>query len=62
MILLDKEEFCWSHPYISVPKVNIVIVILLQVVASESTLQDSHLDTLNSKIRPLVMILSLVVE
>ena len=56
MILWDKE-FCWPHPYISVPKGNIALIILLQIARSESTLQDDHLDTLSSKIHPLVIIL-----
>ena len=44
-------------PYNSVPKENIALIILLLVAASESTHQDGHFDTLNSKIRPLVIIL-----
>ena len=44
-------------PYNSVPKENIALIILLLVAASESTHQDSRFDTLNSKIRPLVIIL-----
>ena len=44
-------------PYISVPKENIALIILLLVAASKSTHQDGHFDTLNPKIRPLVIIL-----
>ena len=40
--------------YNSEPKGNILIVIFIYVAASESTLQDSRLDTLNSQIHLLL--------
>ena len=43
--------------YNSEPKGNILIVIFIYVATSESTLQDGRLDTLNSQIHPLMIIL-----
>ena len=44
-------------PYIYVHKENIALIILFLVVASKSIHQDGNFDTLNAKIRPLVIIL-----
>ena len=52
------EEYCWPHYDISVPKANTLLVILFFIPASKSTLQYGCIDTLNSKIHPLVIILS----
>ena len=52
------EEYCWPHYDISVPKANILLVILFFIPASKSTLQYGHIDTLKSKIHRLVIILS----
>ena len=43
--------------YNSEPKGNILIVIFIYVATSESTLEDGHLDTLNSQMHPLFQIL-----
>ena len=52
------EEYCWPHYDISVPKANTLLVILFFIPASKSTLQYDRIDTLYSKIHPLVIILS----
>ena len=47
------EEYGWLHYDSFVPKANTLLVPI-----SKSTLQYDHIDTLNSKLHPLVMILS----
>ena len=57
IILWNKEEYCWPHYDTSVLKANILLLILFCIPTSKSTLQYSCIDTLNSKIHPLVIIL-----
>ena len=57
MILLDIKEYCWPYYYISAPQVYTVLVILLSIIESNSALQCSCIDTYNSKIYPLIIIL-----
>ena len=52
------EEYCWPQYDISIPKANTLLVILFFIPASKSTIQYGHIDTLNSKIHRLVIILS----
>ena len=57
IIIWDKEEYCWPHYNISVLKANILLLIIFFIPAPKITVQYGHIDTLNSKIRPLVIIL-----
>ena len=54
---MEIKEYCWPLSYVSVPKWNVVNLIQINVLASNSTCKYGHIDTLNSKIRPLLTIL-----
>ena len=58
IILQDMEKYYWPHYDIFVPKENTLLIILFFLPASKYTLQYGHIGTLNSKIPPLVIILS----
>ena len=52
------EEYYWPYYDIFVPKENTLVILLFSLPASKRTLQYGRIDTLNSKIHPLVRILS----
>ena len=58
IILRYMEEYYWSYYDIFVPKKSTLVILLFFLSASKRTLPYGRIDTLNSKIHPLVIILS----
>ena len=56
MNVLDIEQHCLSYYYISVPKENMVLLILFYIPSSKSLIQYGHVGISKSKINVLVMI------
>ena len=56
LIIWDMEEYCLPHYDIYVPKAN-TITYNIFLPAYKSTIQYGHIDTLNTKIHPLIIIL-----
>ena len=53
MNVLDIEQHCLSYYYISVPKENMVLLILFYIPSSKSLIQYGHVGISKSKINAL---------